>query len=576
MSATGILGYKVVLTLVTAVMASLLGAQAGEGPIFVERASESGLGFVHFNGMTGAYYVPEEVGSGAALLDYDGDGDLDAYLVQGNALGNGQTIEKALFPPRHPLPLTDRLYRNDGAGPDGPSFTDVTATSGLKADGYGMGIAIGDVDNDGDLDIYVTNWGPNQLWRNNGDGTFSDVTARAGVGDPRWSTSAAFLDYDRDGRQDLFVANYLLYSHQNHKSCHTTDGRREYCGPKSYADAPDRLYRNLGDGRFEDVTRAAGLSAAFGSGLGVLTADLNGDGWIDLYVANDADPNQLWLNRGDGRFVDDALLAGCALNADGAAEAGMGVHAEDVDVDGDEDLILTHLTGETHTLYINQGGGVFEDRTTAWGLAKPSLEATGFGTGFLDYDNDGLLDLIAVNGTVMSIEALRQAGDPYPLHQPNQLFRNDGHGGFEEVSSRAGAGLLLSEVSRGAALGDVDNDGDTDILISNNNGPARLLLNRVGNRNAWLGIHLVDPAGHTLCGARVSLEREGLPTLWRTARRDGSYLSASDPRLLFGLGNHAKVMRIIVFWPGGEKESWPGPKANQYVTLKFGGGNKQP
>ena len=569
-------GSPIAICVIWTLTCALSAGSQNTEPIFAEKAFECGIDFHHFNGMTGAFYVPEEVGPGVALFDFDGDGDLDVYLVQGNALGGDHHLGKALFPPRHPVPLSDRLYRNDGTVGGALKFSDVTVRSGLKAEGYGMGVAIADMDNDGDADIYVTNWGANQLWRNNGDGSFQDVTERAGVGDGRWSTSATFLDFDGDGLQDLFVANYIRYSHQNHKRCHTTDGRREYCGPSAYPDAPDRLYHNLGDGRFEDVTRAAGLASEFGSGLGVLAGDFNGDNFVDIYVANDADANLLWLNSGKGTFTNDALLAGCALNANGAAEAGMGVSAGDVDGDGDEDIFLTHITGETHTLYINQGTGLFEDRTTAYNLATTSLEATGFGTTFIDYDNDSHLDLLAANGTVMTIARLRQAGDPHPLHQPNQLFRNHEGKRFVEVSALAGEGFLHSEVSRGTALGDIDNDGDHDVLITNNNGPARLLLNRVGNHNPWLGVHLVDAAGHTLTGARVCLERKHAPAIWRTARRDGSYLSASDPRLLFGLGKHAKVLQITVFWPSGSKESWPGPEANQYVTLKLGSGKKQP
>lgn len=540
--------------------------------VFVDMASASGIDFFHFNGMSGEIYFPEHMGAGSALLDYDRDGDLDIYLVQGTMLGPGKQIEDALIPPRHPLPLSDRLYRNDSRiGEDGKiqiRFTDVTAESGELGSGYGMGVATGDIDNDGDTDLYVMNLANNQLLRNNGDGTFSDVTRLAGVDDPRWSTSAVFLDYDKDGWQDLYVATYVAFDWENRIPCFSSTATREYCGPKTYAGTVDKLFRNLGDGTFEEVTGMAGIDGK-GGGLGVVATDFNGDQWLDIYVTNDGAANFLWINQQDGSFVDDALLAGAALNMDGAPEASMGVDAADFDDDGDDDLFMTHLARETNTLYINDGTGWFEDRSVSMGLAKDSFPYTGFGVAWFDYDNDGWLDLLAVNGAVSHIEKLVAAKDPYPLHQPNQLYRNLGNGHYQDVSAESGKVFELSEVSRGAAFGDIDNDGDTDVLISNNNGPARLLINQVGTRNHWLGLELVSTRGHPVIGARVALLGGGKKHRWRRTRRDGSYASANDPRVIIGLGGDDGEQDLFVLWPDGRRESFLGLAADRYHRIEY-------
>jgi hypothetical protein len=548
-------------------------AGAAPADIFVDVAAASGLDFVHFNGMSGELYYPEMVGGGAALVDYDDDGDLDVYLVQGTMMGPAKTIAEATFAPRHPEPLTDRLYRNDSEPGAGLVFTDVTAQASLTASHYGMGVATGDYDNDGRVDLYVTNFGPNQLLRNNGDGTFADTTAAAGVGDTRWSVAASFFDYDADGWLDLFVANYVDFSYAVHKVCARRSGERDYCGPLAYEPQPDRLFRNRGDGTFEDVSVRAGISTSSGAGLGAVAADFNGDGRNDIYVANDQTENQLWLNQGDGRFVDDAVLAGCAVNRHGLPEASMGVAGEDFDDDGDVDIFLSHLTGETNTLYVNQGGGTFQDRTLEHGLATPSLPFTGFGTGWLDYDNDGRLDVLVVNGEVRGIEALLQARDPYPLHQRNQLFHNLGGGLYEEVSTRAGAVFELSEVSRGAAFGDLDNDGDTDVLVVNNAGPARLLLNQVGQAAGWIGLRLIGrDQPRDMIGARVALARRDLPTLQRRVHSDASYASASDLRVHFGLGDRADVEAIEIVWPSGLIETFTDLPVGRYSDVREGTG----
>ena len=573
-------------------------AKTLEPPLFRDATEASGLDFVHWNGMTGRYYFPEVVGSGGALFDMDGDGDLDLYLVQGGLLGPAEHLDEATFPPPGPLPLSDRLYRNDlGHDTEGRPvvhWVDVTAEAGIAAPHYGMGAATGDMDNDGDVDLYVTNFGPNQLWLNQGPGDdgvvrFEESATALGVAEPAWSVPATFADLDADGWLDLFVGNYMEYSVTRNKSCVGESGLRDYCGPQSYEALPDRLFHNLGPGddgriRFADITRAAGLAETFGPALGAVAADFDGDGRMDLYVGNDQAANHLWLNQGPGddgipRFFDDALLLGAALNQDGAAEASMGIDAADVDGDGDEDLFMTHLTRESNTLYVNDGTGLFHDRSLKSGLANPSWSATGFGTAFLDVDNDGWLDLLAVNGSVYILFELARQGDPYPLHQPNQLFRNLGPGKdgivrFEEISEQAGDALARSEVSRGALFGDLDNDGDTDVVVANNSGPARLLLATATDGpapNHWIGLRLIGgtPARDQL-GARVAIHLVGRPPTWRRVRRDGSYASANDPRILVGLGQTEKIEKVEVHWPDGTVETWPDLVIDRYHTLNRG------
>ena len=553
------------------------GAVPTETAIFTDMAEGVGIDFVHFNGMSGQYYYCEPVGSGAAMFDYDNDGDLDIYIVQGNMLGEGKTLEDASFPPRGPLPPKDRLYRNELFSKRGSSgelrFTDVTERSRIDARRYGMGVTAGDWNNDGWIDLYVTNFGPNQMWRNNGDGTFADVTRQTGTDDQRWSISAAFLDFDRDGWLDLYVGNYVDFSFTNRKKCFSEGGRRDYCGPRGFNPVPERLFRNRRDGTFEDVSAKSQIAAEHNGSLGVVAADFDADGWADLYVTNDGRPNHLWMNQGDGSFKNEAMLAGCALNADGKPEASMGVDAGDYDNDGDEDLFMTHLNGEKNTLYVNDGNGWFDDLSYRTRLGAPSLPYTAFGMAFFDYDNDGWLDILAVNGEVKTLEALARAKDPYPLHQPNQLFRNLGNARFEEVTNEAGSVFELSEVSRGAAFGDVDNDGDTDVLVVNNNGRARLLINHVGNRNHWLGLRLVDKtANRDMVGTRVAVIRSKGPTLWRRARADGSYASANDPRVLVGLGDSTAVTAVRAHWPDGRVEEWADVTVDRYTTLRQGSG----
>ena len=543
---------------------------------FTDAAAESGLDFVHFSGASGELLFPEIMGSGVALLDYDNDGDLDAYFAQGRMLAADPTVSQALFPVEGPLPPSGRLYRNDlRVDPDGTRtlrFADVTAASGIAADGYGMGVAAGDIDNDGWVDLYLTHVEPNQLFRNNRDGTFSDVSQRSGTDDPGWGVSAAFIDYDRDGWLDLYVGNYVHYSVDTDITCPSTTGGRDYCPPRVYRAQPDRLYRNEGAGQFADVTATALVGREFGSALGVSTADFNGDGWIDIYVANDGDENLLWINQQDGTFRNTGLLSGSALSPHGTTEASMGVDAGDADNDGDEDLFMTHLRSEGHNLYVNNGSGLFEDRSVGSGLGPGSLGHTGFGTAWFDFDSDGLLDVLAVNGTVhVSREA---ANERFPYDQPKLLFRNLGNARFEDVTGQAGEVFRLTRVGRGAAFGDVDNDGDTDVLVSNANAPPQLLINHIGNRRHWLGLKLAggEDAPRHMLGSRVAIMRDGASTIWRRARADGSYASANDPRVLIGLGTSANAPLVRVQWPSGQVEEWPDVAIDEWTTLREGSG----
>ena len=526
---------------------------AQPAPLFQDAPSP--IAFTHVNGAKGRYYMHEIMGPGAALFDYDNDGDLDAFLPQGEG--------------------TSRLFRNDltGAGPTSLRFTDVTSAAGITLRSYAMGAAVGDIDNDGDLDLFVSAFGADTLYRNNGNGTFTDATREAGVSDPLWSTSAAFLDYDRDRDLDLFVANYLDFTIADNKICHDPVGARDYCSPRAYRPVPDRLYRNDGRGRFVDVTQPAGIARADGNGLGVTAGDYNGDGWLDLYVANDATANQLWINRHDGTFVDEGLLSGAALNVAGNPEGSMGIASGDFDADGDEDLFVTNIIAETFAFYVNDGKAAFDDRRVGAGLARPTAAFTGFGTDWFDYDNDGWLDLFIANGAVNVIES--QRGQPAPYRMRNQLFRNTGRGRFDETSAAAGPPFARAEIGRGAAFGDVDNDGDVDVLVTNNNGPARLLLNRSNTGNHWVQVRLRDDTGERFgMGARIGIERTGQPTLWRRVKTDGSYLSASDIRVHVGLGASTRIDAVIVDWPDGVRERWTKVAADRLVTLARGSGIK--
>lgn len=553
--------------------ATLPAARSETRAAFREAAAVTGLKFTHDNGSQGDYHLPEIMGSGAAVFDYDGDGDLDVYLVQGATLGSSGALVRAGAPAS-----TSRLFRNDlstdASGHAVLRFTDVTEIAGVGFRGAGMGIAVGDYDGDTDLDLYVTAYGSNVLYRNNGNGTFTDVTQAANADDPRWSTSAAFVDYDRDGDLDLFIVNYVDFTVAAAKICTDPVGSRDYCAPSAYRPVPAHLFRNEGNGTFVDATQPEGIARAYGAGLGVAVGDYNGDGWPDLYVANDATPNQLWINRQHGAFEDQGWLSGSAANAAGRPEGSMGIASGDYDGDGDEDLFVTNLARETFVLYSNDGQANFEDRRTAAGVAQTTASMTGFGAAWLDYDRDGLLDLVVANGAVNIIAALR--GSPSPYRQPNQLFRNMGHGRLADVTAEAGAAFELSEVSRGLATGDLDNDGDVDAIVTNNHGPVRLLLNESAAAH-WISVRLSAPSGNRWgFGGRVGVIRKDGRTLWRRVGTDGSYLSASDARVHFGLGASRNVERIVVEWPDGLREQWIGVATDRLVTLARGTGMPEP
>lgn len=543
---------------------------------FIDQAAATGLEFVHFNGMSGELYFPEMIPPGVGLFDFDNDGDLDVYLVQSDMLGEDKTLDDATFPWAGPLPLRGQLFRNDlQSGADGAPtlrFVNVTEASGIDAQGYGMGVAAGDVDNDGWVDLYLTYLGRNQLYRNNGDGTFRDVSAASGVDDPGWGVSASFVDYDRDGWLDLYVGNYVQYDLAADVRCARLTGERLYCGPEAYVPQADRLFRNRGDGTFDDVTARALRSTETGAALGVSTADFDGDGWIDIYVANDQTENLLWMNQHDGTFVESAMLSGAAVSVDGEPEGSMGVDAGDPDNDGDDDLVMTHVPEEGHNFYVNLGSGFFEDVSASSRFHTATLGYTGWGTAWFDYDNDGWLDVLAVNGAFRPIPS--QADDPFPYAERNLLLRNAGDGSLEDVTDAAGAVFDLLDVSRGAAFGDVDNDGDTDVVVSNVSGPTRLFVNTIGQDRHWLGLRLVGgTTSRDMVGARVEVLRPETPTLWRRARADGSYASANDPRVLIGLGDSGIRPTVRVTWPDGRTEVWPALEIDRWMTLTEGSGD---
>jgi hypothetical protein len=522
------------------------------GVWFEETAATRGVDFRHTLGAEQRFWFPEVAGSGLAFFDYDGDGDLDLYCVQAGEL-DPDAVE-------HP---GNRLYANDGTG----HFSDGTHVAGVGDTGYGMGCAVADYDADGDLDLYVTNVGPNVLYRNDGDGTFTDVTREAGVGDAAWGTSCAFLDYDQDGDLDLFVVNYIHWSVEHELECRSDYGTQEYCSPNNYsAPARDVLYRNEG-GVFTDVSTAVGLGAAFGNGLGIVWGDVDGDGRVDVYVANDGMANQLWRGKPDGTFEDAAMLAGCAVNGNGAEEAGMGAALFDVDGDGDLDLFCTHLRQETNTIYLNERG-VFKDATSRAGIGNASFGSTGFGVAFCDLDHDGVLDLFVSNGRVNDFQP--HLDPARVLAEPDQLFRGLGAGRFEEIP-RAGLAQTLQTVGRGAAFGDIDGDGDIDVAELDNDGPLRLFVNVAEKRGRWALLDVREADGRHALGATL-VARAGAGAQHRQVQSAYSYCSSNDPRVHLGLGAAESIDEVVVSWRDGARETFGPLAADRAHVLRRGAG----
>ena len=533
---------------------------------FTEITDEVGLRFSHETGGRGDLWLPEITGgAGAALFDYDNDGDLDIYLTNAHTGLPDRLTSRT---------LTNRLYRQEQSG----HFVDVTQASGLGDGGYGMGVAVGDIDNDGRPDVFVTNLGPDRLYRNRRDGTFEDITVAAGIDVDGWSTSASFLDYDRDGFLDLYVTRYVKHHFRRH--CTDQAGRREYCSPRAFVPNHDVLLHNNGDGTFTDVSPAAGIASVAAAGLGVVCADLDDDGWMDIYVANDAYANNLWINRHDGTFRDDAMIFGVAYNLEGQPEAGMGVLAADLDNDLDLDLFVTHLVQETNTHYRNFGAATgFFDVTGESGLAVSSMIYTGFGTVTLDIELDGDLDLVVVNGRVkqgpLQPEAdLRPPWDRYA--EPNLLYLNDGSGKFSLSEELAGPLCSRIEITRGLAVGDIDADGDLDVLVAHAQGQARLYRNDAPRRGHWLMVRAVDPAlRRDAIGAKITVVC-GERSFLRTISRGFSYLSSNDPVVHFGLGSADRADWIDVRWPDGLQERFPATPADRRIELFRGNGDVSP
>jgi hypothetical protein len=527
--------------------------------VFRDIAKSAGIRFVHNNAATPEKYLIETMGGGCGWIDYDSDGLLDLFLVNSAAT--------RLYRPQ--TPLRSALYRNNGDG----TFTDVTLKAGVSAEGlFGMGVAVGDYDNDSYPDLLVLGYDRSILYHNNRNGTFSDVTNRAGVANQgKWASSAAWFDYDRDGKLDLAIANYVIWSPDNNIWCgDEKPGYRGYCHPNKFRGQKPTLYRNNGDGTFTDATATSKLGAHASSGLGIVTFDFDHDGWQDIFIANDANPNFLFRNNHDGTFSEIALLAGIAVSEDGKAEAGMGTDAADIDSDGRLDVFITHLDLEHARLYRNLSDGSFADATFAAKLGYATFRYSGFGTLFIDYDNDGARDIFMANGHILDNIELYHPETRYA--EPKLLYRNNGRGIFENVSEKHGPDLRLPRVSRGAAAADVDNDGDLDVLVSNNGQEPQLLLNDGGNDKHWLVVALIGiRSNRDGVGAQVKVVSGDL--VLDDQRKGGrSYQSAHDGRLHFGLGTRSKIELIEIRWPSGTVDTLKNIDADQIITVKEGAG----
>jgi len=524
---------------------------APPAPWFQEVAAASGLDYVHVAYHTQHFWMPEISPGGVAFLDADGDGWLDVYCVQSGDPAQDATNQEG-----------DQLFRNRGDG----TFENITGKAGLGDQGYGHGCAAGDYDNDGDVDLYVTNLRGNVFYRNAGGGVFQDVTEETGTRFGKWSTSCAFTDYDEDGDLDLFIVNNLNWSPEVEIECRSALAERDYCSPKNYnLPSQDTLYRNEGNGRFTDVTHEAGIDLATGIGLGVAVADFDGDLDVDIYVANDSVPNILWINDGRGHFKNMALLLGCAVNENGASEGSMGVQAFDLENDGDWDLYMTNIRGETNAFYKNTKG-TFADRRTSVGLAAPSRPFTGFGMGFQDFDHDGLLDCFVANGRVDLWRPLYR--DDLPYAEPNTVYHGVPGGRFEVVD--AGIGDLIG-TSRGAAFGDYDNDGDMDVVYQDLHAPVRLLRNVAPKKGGWIGLRVLNRHGSDALGATVRIQTPAGPQ-YRQCQTAYSYCAANDPRVHFGLGPAEGASSVLVTWPDRLQEEFGPLPGGQYHVLREGSG----
>ena len=525
---------------------------------FTDVTTEAGIRFKHNTGAFGKKYLPETIGSGCAFLDYDNDGWQDILLV--NSMDWPENKKRRSY---------SALYHNNKDG----TFTDVTAQAGLGLEMYGIGAAVADYDNDGNVDIYITTVGPNHLFRNMGGGKFVDVTARAGVGDPGFSTAAAWFDYDNDGKLDLFVGNYVEWSPETDQNC-TLDGKnKSYCTPQTYKGQSPTLYHNRGNGSFENVTARAGMNDPAGKTLGVALLDYDDDGWMDLFVANDTEPNKLYRNNRNGTFTDNAVIAGVAFSESGTARAGMGVDAADYDGSGRQSVVIGNFTNESIALYHNDGTGLFTDDAPASGIGKMSSQSLTFACFFFDYNLDGLVDIFAANGHVSDDISVVQPTVKYA--QPPHLFHNKGRKKFEEVTAKLGRALNRAIVGRGAAYGDIDNDGDLDLLLTTNNGAARLLRNDNANQNDLLRVRTVGArANRDGVGAKVVVKTSKGRSIFAMVRTGSSYCSQAELPLTFGLGKPEEgvTLSLEVTWPGGQKDRISDVKPNQSIVVQEGKG----